>query len=188
MTNPAGHDSGLVLPFNGIEPKIDESCFNAAGSAVIGDVEIGARSSVWYNCVLRGDANFIRVGSGTNIQDGTIVHVTTRLHGTTIGNDVLIGHGALIHGCTLEDGCFVGFRATVMDGAVVESGAQVAAGALVTPGKRVPSGEIWAGSPAKFMRELSDEDKKYLAIAAPRYANLAQAHKHNIPLDQVGDI
>ncbi len=158
----------------------------AETAAVIGDVEVGAGSSVWYGCTLRGDLNRIRVGRNTNIQDGTVVHVNHDPHGdyrvtgggmpTTIGDGVTIGHMALIHACTLEDGSFVGMRAVVMDEAVVESGAMVAAGALVTPGKRVPSGQLWAGSPARFLRDLRPDDLDHMAYLSEHYARLAAAY------------
>ncbi|NQV19957.1 MAG: gamma carbonic anhydrase family protein [Rhodospirillales bacterium] len=175
MTAPY-KNRGLVLPFEDKVPRLADGIFIAAGAEVIGDVEIGPGSSVWYNCVLRGDVNVIRVGSGSNIQDGTVIHVSRRTHGTFIGNDVTIGHMALIHGCTLEDRCFVGMRATVMDGCVVEPDAMLAAGALLTPGKRVPTGQLWAGSPAVFKREITADEAAYFAETAHHYAELAQRH------------
>ncbi len=165
------------LPFAGLEPRIAADAFVAPGAVVIGDVEIGAESSVWFGCVLRGDINYIRVGARTNLQDGTIVHVDQDAYATVIGDDVTVGHAAVIHACTLESACFVGMRATVMDGAVVESGAMVAAGALVTPGKRVSGGELWAGSPARRVRALSDGEAAGLTEIAGRYARLARAYR-----------
>src|SRR5208337_2586913 len=137
---------------------IHPEAFVAPGAVVIGDVVIGAGSSVWFNCVVRGDVHHIRVGERTNIQDGTVVHVTGGKFATHIGSDITIGHGCVLHACTLEDGCFIGMGAIILDGAVVESGAMVAAGALVTPGKRVKAGELWAGNPAKLLRPLSPDD------------------------------
>ena len=166
-----------ILPFKGVWPTIAADAFIAPNATVIGDVVIGARSSIWFNCVLRGDVNYIRVGARTNIQDGTIVHVATSDGPTIIGNDVLIGHAAIIHGCTLEDGCFVGMAATVMDDAVVESGAMVAAGALVGPNKRVPHGQLWAGKPAKFLRELKAKEIADMKVQTARYADLAATYK-----------
>jgi carbonic anhydrase/acetyltransferase-like protein (isoleucine patch superfamily) len=167
---------GLILPFEGKHPKLGDGVFVAAGAEVIGDVEIGPASSVWYNCALRGDVNPIRVGSGTNIQDGTVVHVARRTYGTFIGDDVTVGHMALIHGCTLENGSIVGMRAIVMDGCVVETGAMIAAGALLTPGKRVPRGQLWAGSPAVFKRDVTAEESAYFAETASHYAGLGKRH------------
>ncbi len=168
--------SGVILPYRGRTPRIADDVFIAHGAVIVGDVEIGPRSSIWFNCVLRCDLNFIRVGAHTNIQDGTVVHIDSREFSTTIGDDVTIGHMALVHACTLEDGCFVGMRATVMDGAVVETGAMVAAGALVTPGKRVPSGELWGGRPARRMRTLTDQDRRLFDEIADGYVRLAASY------------
>jgi carbonic anhydrase/acetyltransferase-like protein (isoleucine patch superfamily) len=178
--------AGTVLPFNGIMPSIAEDAFIAETAVVIGDVEIGPGASVWYGCLVRGDVNRIRIGARTNVQDGTIVHVNHDPNGdyretgggmpTFIGDDVTIGHMALIHACTVESGGFIGMRATVMDEAVIEGGAMVAAGALVTPRKRVPAGELWGGSPAKRMRELSAEERDYIPYSARNYAKLAAAY------------
>ncbi len=167
----------MILPFHGRMPRIAADAFVAPGAVVIGDVEIGAETSVWFGCVLRGDINYIRVGARTNIQDGTVVHVDSDEFSTTIGDDVTIGHGAVIHACTLESGSFVGIGATVMDGAVVESGAMVAARGLVTPGKRVPKGELWGGTPARRMRRLSDAEAANLTEIAGRYVELARAYR-----------
>ena len=166
--------SGLIMPYGGKHPEIAADAFIAANAAVIGDVVIGAQSSIWFSCTVRGDGNFIRIGARTNIQDGTVIHVDSTSLPTIIGDDVTVGHMALIHACTLEDGSFVGMGATVMDGAVVESGAMVAAGALVTPGKRVPAGELWAGSPAKMWRDLGDHERATLTDAAAHYVALAR--------------
>ena len=171
--------SGLVLPYRGIRPRIAHDAFIAPNACVIGDVEIGARANLWFGAVLRGDVADIRVGENTNIQDGTVVHVSTNKPGTRIGANVTIGHMALIHACILEDGCFVGMKASVADGAVVESGAMVAAGALVTPGKRVRSGELWGGTPARFMRKLTDEERRYIADLPGRY--VAQSREYMDP-------
>ncbi len=168
---------GRILSFRGQTPRIAADAFIAPDAVVIGDVEIGAETSVWFGCVVRGDINYIRVGARTNIQDGTIVHVDSQQYSTTIGDDVTIGHQAVIHACTLESGSFVGIGAVVMDGAVVESGAMVAAGALVTPGKRVPKGELWGGRPARRMRHLSDAEAAGLTDIAGRYVLLARAYR-----------
>jgi carbonic anhydrase/acetyltransferase-like protein (isoleucine patch superfamily) len=172
----------LILPHGGITPRIAADAFIAETAVIIGDVEIGAGASIWYGCVLRGDANSIRIGARTNIQDGTIIHVNHEREGaagtkTAIGAGVTVGHMALIHACTVEDGGFIGMKACLMDGVVVESGAMVAAGALVTPGKRVKRGELWAGSPAKPMRPLTDKELAYFAYSAQHYAELAQSYR-----------
>jgi carbonic anhydrase/acetyltransferase-like protein (isoleucine patch superfamily) len=174
---------GTILPFEGVWPKIAEDAFIAETAVVIGDVEIGPGSSIWYGCVVRGDVNRIRIGARTNIQDGTILHVNHDPEGsyretgggmpTHIGDDVTVGHMALLHACTIETGGFVGMRAVVMDQATVEGGAMIAAGALVTPNKRVPAGELWSGSPAKKMRDLTQQERDYIPYSAQNYARLA---------------
>eukprot|EP00270_Netrium_digitus_P021815 TRINITY_DN956_c0_g1_i1.p1 TRINITY_DN956_c0_g1~~TRINITY_DN956_c0_g1_i1.p1 ORF type:complete len:274 (-),score=62.36 TRINITY_DN956_c0_g1_i1:199-981(-) len=162
-------------------PEVPPNAFVAPSAAVIGDVSLGPRSSVWYGAILRGDVNKIVVGEETNIQDGTIVHVAkTNLKGvelpTIIGSRVTIGHNALLHACTVEDESLIGMGAVVLDGAVVEKGSMVAAGALVTQNTRIPSGQIWAGSPAKFFRNLSPEERDFFITSAENYATLAETH------------
>lgn len=169
--------SSLILPFTGTTPTIDDSAFVAATATVIGDVVIGPETGIWFGCVVRGDVNEIRIGARTNIQDGTVIHVSGEGQGTYIGDDITVGHMALLHACTLESGCFIGMKACVMDGAYVESGAMVAAGALVTPGKRVKRGELWAGSPARAIRPLTDRELAYFPVSARKYAELARAYR-----------
>ena len=164
--------TGLVLPYKNRMPKIADDVFIAPTAAVIGDVEIGARSSVWFGVVIRGDVNEIRIGERTNVQDNTVIHVTRNGLGTYIGSGVTIGHMALLHACTLEDGSFVGMGAKLMDGVVVEGGAMVAAGALITQGKRVKRGELWAGYPARCIRNLTQEETDFLPDTNAHYANL----------------
>ncbi|MSP21054.1 MAG: gamma carbonic anhydrase family protein [Alphaproteobacteria bacterium] len=171
------HQTGIVLPYKGVAPALAPDVFIAPTAAVIGDTHIGAGSSVWFAATVRGDVNEIRIGARTNIQDGTTVHVTTGGHGTYIGNDVTVGHNAIIHACTIEDLCLIGMGACLMDGVVVEKNAMVAAGALVTPNKRIPSGQLWAGAPARFMRVLLPEELAEIAESAQHYADLAQAYR-----------
>ncbi len=171
--NPSStNQRGIIRPYRDSYPVIDKDAFIAEGAVIVGDVEIGPRSSVWYGCVLRGDMNHIRVGEETNIQDGAIVHVDSKTYPTIIGNRVTIGHSALIHAATLKDGCMIGMRATVMDGAVVGSRSLVAAGALVTPGKIIGDGEVWAGAPARLLRKLSVKDAEMLDYIWPSYSKL----------------
>lgn len=172
--------SGLILPFKGTSPTIDDGCFIAPNATVIGDVVIGAGTSVWFGCVIRGDVHEIRIGERTNIQDGTIIHVTGGKLGTYIGSDITIGHAAVLHACTLEDGCFIGMGAVLLDGVVVETGAMVAAGAVVTPGKRVKAGELWAGNPAKPMRQLKDEEVAFFPKSAANYKTLADTYRQSL--------
>jgi carbonic anhydrase/acetyltransferase-like protein (isoleucine patch superfamily) len=157
-------------------PAIAKDAFIAEGAVVIGDVHIGEKSNVWFGCVIRGDVNHIRIGARTNIQDGSVVHVTRETGPTIIGNGVTIGHSVLLHACMLEDGCFVGMHSTVMDGAVVESGAWVAAGAIVTPGKRIPKGQIWAGNPARYLRDMRSEEVAFIPVSSNNYVELAREY------------
>lgn len=172
-----------LIPFEGRTPRLDRSAFAAAGACLIGDIEIGPEASIWYNCVLRGDVNRIRIGARTNIQDGSVIHVDSPHPGapdgqpTLIGDDVLIGHLAMVHGCVLEDRSFVGLGAIVMDGCRIEGDAMLAAGALLTPGKTVPSGQLWAGRPAKYVRDLTAGDLAGMRAGVAHYVELARRHR-----------
>ena len=146
----------------------------AEGTYIIGDVKIDADSSVWFASVIRGDVAQVTIGKGTNIQDGTIIH-TSRLNGPThIGDYVTIGHSAVIHACTLHNHAFIGMKALVMDQAIVEEFGFVAAGAVVSPGKIVKSRELWAGVPAKYIRNLTDEEVENIKKSAQNYMDLAR--------------
>ena len=175
-----------IAPFNGKMPRIHSSAFIAPGCRIIGDVEIGPDSSIWYNCVLRADINRIVIGARSNIQDGTVIHCESpkpmRPDGfpTLIGDDVLIGHMAMIHGCILEDRSFVGLGSIVMDGCRVESDAKLAAGALLSPGKVIPSRQMWMGRPASFARELTDDAIADLQRGVQGYVKNAQLHKASL--------
>ena len=166
----------IILPYRGIMPQIDTTAFIAPGAVVIGDVVIGPESSIWFGCVVRGDVNIIRIGARTNIQDGTIIHVSSSGKGTQIGDAVTVGHCALLHDCQLDDHAFVGMKATVMDGARIESYAMIAAGALLSPRKTISSGQLWAGIPAKFLREVTSEDRVEFELRARQYAVLGQEY------------
>jgi len=168
--------SGLLLPYKGMMPKIDETAFIAETATIIGDVAIGADSSIWYGCTVRGDVDIIRIGARSNLQDGSVIHVTSNKYPTTIGDDVTVGHRVLLHGCTLESGSFVGMGAIIMDDAVIETGAMVAAGALVSPGKVVKSGELWGGVPAKKLRDVGDQERAMIANTAPHYVKLSREY------------
>jgi len=169
--------SAVILPHHGIWPTIHETAWIAPTASVIGDVEIGEGSGIWFGCTVRGDVNVIRIGARTNIQDGTVIHVTTGGHGTFIGDGVTVGHMALLHACTIESGAFIGMKACLMDGVVVEPGGMVAAGALVTPGKRVGAGQLWAGSPARHLRDVNDKERDFMPVSAERYAGLAREYR-----------
>src|SRR5687768_6785570 len=171
-----------LIPFGGKAPRVDPAAFVAPGAVLIGDIEVGPEASIWYNCVLRGDVNSIRVGARTNIQDGSVIHVDSRRpgreqgHPTLIGADVLIGHLAMVHGCVLHDRAFVGLGAIVMDGCEIEGDAMLAAGAMLTPGRRIPSGQLWAGRPAKYVRDLSETDIAGMRMGIAHYVALAKRH------------
>jgi carbonic anhydrase/acetyltransferase-like protein (isoleucine patch superfamily) len=176
ITTKTTSSTATVMTLRGATPRIDANAYVAPATTLIGDIEIGPQSTVWPAAVLRADSGSIRVGARANIQDGTVVHVNYKGRGVEIGDDVTIGHMALIHACTLEAGCFIGMKACVMDDAVVEAGAMLAAGSLLTKGKRIPAGQLWSGTPAKFVRELTDEEKTNMAIPAAHYAELGQAY------------
>ena len=168
MTHP-NHN----LPYLGITPTIAQDSYIADSAIVIGDVHIGTETSVWHHVTIRGDVNYIRIGDRTNIQDGTVVHVSRTKGGqTVIGSDITIGHMALIHACELQDRSFVGMKAMVMDNAVIESEGMLAAGGLLSPGKVIKSRELWMGTPAKFVRMLTDEDLKRMADNSEEYRQL----------------
>lgn len=169
--------SGLILPYKGILPKIHDDAWIAPNACVAGDVEIGADSSIWFGVQMRGDVHEIRIGKRTNIQDGCVLHVTRKVSGCYIGDNVTIGHMALLHACTVESNSFVGMGATILDEAVVESGAMLAAGSLLTGGKRIPAGELWAGRPAKFMRQLTQADLDFFPVSAENYVRLSKEYK-----------
>jgi carbonic anhydrase/acetyltransferase-like protein (isoleucine patch superfamily) len=167
----------VILTFEGTAPDIHPTAWIAPTAVVLGRVEIGEGSSVWYHCVLRGDTNFIRIGKRTNIQDGSILHVNRKTFACILGDDVTVGHAAIIHACTIEDGGFVGMGATVLDGAVVEAGGLLAAGALLPPGKKIGRNELWAGSPARFVRHMSDEERTGFAATGAHYVDLSARHR-----------
>jgi carbonic anhydrase/acetyltransferase-like protein (isoleucine patch superfamily) len=147
----------LIKSLNGKTPLIGENCFLAETATLIGDVEIGKNCSIWYNAVLRGDVHYIKVGNNTNIQDNAVVHATYKKSPTNIGNNVTIAHGAIVHGCTLHDNVMIGMNAVVLDDAVVKSNTIIAAGSVVTKGTVVEGGCVYAGIPAKKIKEISKE-------------------------------
>jgi carbonic anhydrase/acetyltransferase-like protein (isoleucine patch superfamily) len=171
----------LIIPFAGKLPQIAPDAFIADNATIIGDVTIGSGSSVWFGCVLRGDTNYIRVGSHTNIQDGTVIHVAREGRGTEIGDNVMIGHMAMIHACTIQSGAMIGMTACVMDDAVVETGAMVAAGAFISPKKVVGAGQVWAGRPAKFWRMMSEQDQYYFHSGIEHYYELGREYRTGEP-------
>ena len=147
----------LIKEVRGHYPKIGNDCYLAENATVVGEVTMGNQCSVWFNAVIRGDVNYIKIGDKVNVQDGAIIHCTYQKASTIIGNNVSIGHNALVHGCTIHDNVLIGMGSIVMDGAVVESNSIVAAGAVVLEGIRVESGSIYAGVPAKRVKDVSKD-------------------------------
>ncbi len=167
----------IVRSHGGRAPRLHDSVTLLGDAVVVGDVEIGERSSVWFGAVVRGDVCHVRIGCRTNVQDHAVIHVTTGTHPTLVGDDVTLGHRVTLHGCTLRNRVLVGIGAIVMDGAVVEDDAMVGAGALVPPGMVVPSGMLALGSPAKVKRVLTPEEVGYFKKAAQTYADLAERYR-----------
>lgn len=148
----------LIKEVNGKYPQIPEDCFVAENATIIGDVTFGEQCSVWYNAVLRGDVHYIKIGNKVNIQDGAVIHCTYLKHPTTIGSNVSIGHNAIVHGCTVHDNVLIGMGAIIMDNCVIQSNCIIAAGAVVTQNTVVESGTIYAGVPAKKVKDINASD------------------------------
>jgi carbonic anhydrase/acetyltransferase-like protein (isoleucine patch superfamily) len=148
----------MITSYKGTSPQIAESAFIAAGAHIIGDVHIGVHSSVWFNCVVRGDCYYIRIGESTNIQDNTVIHVTQGRFATIIGSYVTVGHSVVLHGCTVKDRCLIGIGAIVLDNVTVGEESFIAAGSLVTPGTVIPPRSMVMGAPAKVRRPVTDEE------------------------------
>lgn len=171
-----------IVSIRGHTPHIHESAFIAPGCRIIGNVEIGPDASIWYNCVIRGDVNAIRIGARSNIQDGSVIHCDSAMPGapdgfpTLIGEDVLVGHMAMIHGATLHDRAFVGLSTTVMNGCVIESDGMLGAGALLTPGKRIATGQLWTGRPAAYARDLNERAIAEMRLGVAHYVENGRAH------------
>ena len=177
----------MIRSFQGMQPKIDSSAFIAETAVVIGDVTMGAESSIWYNVVARGDVNFIRIGARSNIQDLTMLHVTHKKHADDpgapliIGDDVTVGHSVTLHGCTIENGAFIGMQAMVMDKAVVGEGALVGARALVTEGTVIPPHTLWVGAPARYKRDLTPDEIAWLQRSAGNYVRYSREYLDDKP-------
>lgn len=147
----------LIRPVNGKHPQISEDCYIADNATIVGEVSIGTECSIWFNAVIRGDVHYIKIGNKVNIQDGAVIHATYQKSPTTIGNNVSIGHNAIVHGCTIHDNVLVGMGSIIMDDCVIESNSIIAAGAVVTKNTRVEAGSIYAGIPAKKVKDVSEE-------------------------------
>jgi gamma-carbonic anhydrase len=166
----------IIRPFKDKRPKIAASAFIADGVVIIGDVEIGEQVSIWYNAVLRADVGMIRIGARSNVQDGSCVHMTSELSHAIIGEDVTVGHNAIVHGATVEDGCLIGMGSILLDNAVIGRQSLVAAGAVVPPRMIVPPFSMVRGTPAKVVRELSEDERLEGRRGAAHYVELARDH------------
>jgi carbonic anhydrase/acetyltransferase-like protein (isoleucine patch superfamily) len=162
-----------VLPYRGVYPQLAEDVYIAPGALVVGDVVIGAGSSIWCNTVVRGDMHYIRIGSETNIQDNATLHVTAVHFPLNIGDRVTVGHRAVVHGCTVEDDCLIGMGAIVMDGVRIGRGSLIAAGAVVAPGFVVPPESVVMGVPGRVEKAVSDKERELIRTAASHYVELA---------------
>ncbi len=166
----------MIESFRNLAPKIHETAFVTDDATIIGDVEIGAESSVWFGSILRGDVNFIRIGERTNIQDGTIIHVSRDTNSTVLENEITVGHRATLHGCHIESNCLIGIGAIILDGARVGANSLVAAGSLITPNTFIPPRSLVMGSPARVKRQLSDEEVKDLEKFWRNYVELSRIY------------
>ncbi|MGH0035195.1 MAG: gamma carbonic anhydrase family protein [Myxococcota bacterium] len=177
----------ILRSFGDAVPRVHPSAWLADGCVVVGDVEIGEDSTVWYGAVLRGDVEAIRIGARTNLQDHVVVHVTRDVHPAIVGDEVTVGHRAVVHGCRVGDGALVGIGACVLDGATVGEGALVGAGAVVTPGTAIPPGAVAMGTPARVVRELDPEERKLQLERTLQYIDTARVHAQSRSL-QMGSI
>jgi len=164
----------MLLPYKGKRPKLHETVYVEASARIIGDVIIGAYTSVWFNAVVRGDVNYIRIGERTNVQDNSVLHVTKDVYPLIIGSDVTIGHNAVLHGCIVKDRCLIGMGSIILDDAEIGEDTIVGAGALVTEGTKVPPGSLILGAPARVVRKLSGEEVERILTAAKNYLEYTQ--------------
>ncbi|MBO3272616.1 gamma carbonic anhydrase family protein [Hymenobacter defluvii] len=167
----------LLLPVRGKQPEISPDCYVADNATIVGDVVLGARCTVWFNAIIRGDVNSIRIGEQTNIQDGVVIHCTYQRAATVIGSRVSIGHRAIVHGCTVEDDVLIGMGAIVMDHAVVGSGCIIAAGAVVLENTQCEPGYLYAGVPARKIKPVTDEQRTTIQRTADNYVQYASWFK-----------
>ncbi len=174
--------TGKLLKYNDKLPKIDGSVFIADGVIIVGEVEIGEKSNIWYNSVIRADVNFVKIGKKCNIQDGTIIHVSSygfsakgkKGSPTVISNNVTVGHNATIHACEIGNNSLIGMGSIILDQSIIEDFSFIAAGAVITPGTIVKSRELWAGNPGRFIRKISDTEERLLINTPDVYYNLSQ--------------
>lgn len=167
----------MIRPFRGVLPRVAESAYVDRSAQVVGDIEIGERSSVWLNVSMRGDVNYIRIGDETSIQDNTVLHVERDIHPLIIGNRVTVGHGAVLHGCVIEDHVLIGIGAIVLNGARIGTGSVVAAGSLVTERTQIPPHSLVMGSPAKVKREVTEEERVRFDTNCNNYIEMTAIYK-----------
>jgi len=167
----------MLKPFNNISPTIHPTAFVADDAIVIGDVEIGEDASVWFGSIIRGDVNFIRIGSRTNIQDGSIIHVSSKTHSTILEDEITVGHRVTLHGCYVESGCLIGIGAILLDGVRVGKNSLVAAGSLLTPNTVIPPNSLVMGAPAKVKRQLTAEELVNLKKSWQNYVELKEKYR-----------
>ncbi len=164
----------MLIAYKGIEPKVHATVFVEESARIIGDVEIGEQSSIWFNAVVRGDVNYIRIGKRTNVQDNSTLHVTKDIFPLIIGSDVTIGHSVILHGCTVRDRCLIGMGSIVLDNAEIGEDSIIGAGALVTEGMKVPPGSLVVGLPGKVVRALKPEEIARIAKSSLNYIEYAR--------------
>ena len=167
----------MIKSFGDQFPRIHETAYIAETAVIVGDVEIGEQSSVWYGAVLRGDVNFIRIGARVNIQDASVIHVSSRTHATVLEDEITIGHRVTLHGCYVEKGCLIGIGSIILDGVRVGTGSLVAAGSLITPDTEIPPASLVMGAPARVKRPLTEEEVSGLAKFWQNYVSLSEIYR-----------
>ena len=167
----------MIRKFRDIEPRIHPTAFIADNAAIIGDVEIGEESSVWFGSIVRGDVNYIRIGARTNIQDATVIHVTSKTYPTILEDEITVGHRVTLHGCYVERGCLIGIGAILLDGVRIGENSLVAAGSLLTPGTQIPPRSLVMGSPGRVKRALNNDEIQNLARSSQNYVELSKVYK-----------
>jgi carbonic anhydrase/acetyltransferase-like protein (isoleucine patch superfamily) len=170
----------MIKTFENLQPKIHETAFVAENAVIIGDVEIGAQSSVWYGSVLRGDVNHIRIGARTNIQDASVIHVSSKTHPTVLEDEITVGHRVTLHGCYIETGCLIGIGSIILDGVRVGRNSLVAAGSLITPNTEIPPASLVMGAPARVKRALTDTEVEGLKKFWQNYVSLSRIYQNQV--------
>ena len=172
----------MIKPYRGVHPSVHETAFVADSAQVIGDVALGQESSIWFQAVVRGDVNYIRISDRTNIQDSCVLHVTRGKHPLVIGDEVTVGHRVVLHGCTVGNNVLIGIGAIVLDGAIIEENVMIGAGSLVPPGSRVPYGTVVMGVPAKIKREIRPNEIEQIRQSARNYVEYLKTYKQQLDL------